>query len=69
MQTVLMIVQVVAAVILTIFILLQVKGNGFGRSFGSSASFSRRGLERLVFRGTFLVAFIFLIASVARLLI
>lgn len=70
MQEFLLIVQIVSAVALMGLILLQVKGVGFGRVWGSwTTSFSRRGLEGFVFKSTFFVAFVFIIASTLQLVI
>lgn len=62
MKEVVQIVQAVSAVLLIIFVLLQVRGTGFGRS-SSSSSFTRRGVEKLVFKLTFVVTAIFLVFS------
>ena len=55
---------------LIILVLMQAKGTGLGRTFGSGGgtSFSRRGLEKLIFKGTFVVAGVFLIISILQLL-
>jgi protein translocase SecG subunit len=51
-------------------VLLQVKGVGFGRVWGSSfTSFSRRGLEGFVFKATFVFAFLFILLSILQLVI
>lgn len=63
----LLIIQIVSGLALVILILIQSKGKGFARSFGSSASFTRRGLERVVFRLSFLVAAIFIVISILQL--
>jgi len=68
MQQFLTIVQVTTSIILTILILVQTKGTGFGRVWGGSASFTRRGLEKSVFKLTFVVTGIFVIVSIASLL-
>ena len=62
MDNVLLAIQIVVAVLLAIAILVQVKGNGFGRMWGGG-SFSRRGLESLVFKATFVLAFLFVVVS------
>ena len=54
--------QALSSVLLIILVLLQVRGTGFGRSSNSS-SFTRRGIERLVFRATFVTAALFLLLS------
>lgn len=63
----LIIIQIVSGLALVILILIQSKGKGFARSFGSSASFTRRGLEKVVFRLSFLVAAIFIVISILQL--
>lgn len=68
MQLAVQITQSVSAILLIIFVLLQVRGTGFSRSSNSS-SFTRRGMERLVFRLTFVVAGLFLIMSAISLFI
>lgn len=68
MKNIIQIVQAVTALLLIIFVLLQVRGTGFGRSSNSS-SFTRRGVEKLVFKGTFVVTAIFLILSTVSLFI
>ena len=62
MKEVVQIIQAISATLLIIFVLLQVRGTGFGRSTNSS-SFTRRGVEKLVFKLTFVVTFIFLLFS------
>lgn len=69
MDQTLLVIEIVLAVILTILILMQPKGTGFARSAASATSFTRRGVERLVFRSTFLVAFLFLAMAVVDLLV
>lgn len=61
-------VQSVSALLLILFVLIQVRGTGFGRSAGSS-NFTRRGVEKLVFKSTFVVAFLFLAMSLSSLIL
>lgn len=68
MKNVIQVVQAVTALLLIIFVLLQVRGTGFGRST-SSSSFTRRGVEKLVFKLTFVVTALFLILSAISLFI
>ena len=68
MKEIVQIVQSVSAILLIIFVLLQVRGTGFSRSSNSS-SFTRRGIEKLVFKLTFVVAALFLIMSAISLFI
>jgi preprotein translocase subunit SecG len=63
------VVQIVLAVAVIIFILLQVRGAGLGSVFGGSSAGTvfktRRGVERLVFNAT--IVFVILFALVAIL--
>lgn len=64
MNNILIISQIVLSIVLIIFILLQSRGTGFARNFGgSNISFTRRGLEKVVFRLTFIVSALFLVIS------
>lgn len=64
MQNALLVVQTVLAVILTGIIFLQSRGTGFARSSGGASSFTRRGLERVVFKLTFVTSAAFLLVSI-----
>jgi protein translocase SecG subunit len=68
MENLLLIAQIITGILLTGAILIQTRGTGFGRG-SSHASFTRRGLEKLVFRSTFVLTAIFLIISILRLAI
>lgn len=68
MKEAVQIIQSLSAFMLIIFVLLQVRGTGFGRSSNSS-SFTRRGVEKLVFKSTFVVTGLFLLMSVILLFI
>lgn len=68
MKEITQVIQSVSALFLIIFVLLQVRGTGFSRSSNSS-SFTRRGVEKLVFKLTFVAAALFLIASAVSLFI
>jgi protein translocase SecG subunit len=71
MKQLLMVIQIVSSIMLVVLVLIQARGTGFGRSagFGGGTSFSRRGLEKLIFRSTFVVAFIFIVVSMLTLVI
>ena len=71
MNQTLNIVQIVISISLILVILVQAKGTGLGRTFGSGGgtSFSRRGLEKLIFRSTFVLVGLFLAISILRLVI
>ncbi len=68
MENLLLVAQIITGILLTGAILIQTRGTGFGRG-SSHASFTRRGLEKLVFRLTFVLVGIFLIVSILRLAI
>jgi len=70
MKTFLIVVQIITSVGLVVLILMQAKGTGFGRSWGSGgSSFTRRGIEKMVFKLTFVVSAVFLIVSFINILI
>jgi protein translocase SecG subunit len=71
MKQIFTIAQMVTSLILIGLILIQARGTGFGRSggFGGNTSFSRRGLEKLIFRLTFIMALVFIILSILQLVI
>lgn len=68
MENLLLIAQIIIGVSLSGLILIQVKGTGFGRVWGFTNNVSRRGLEGLVFKLTFVVAGVFILISIATLL-
>ncbi len=68
MENLLLVAQIITGILLTGAILIQTRGTGFGRG-SSHASFTRRGLEKLVFRSTFVLVAIFVIVSILRLAI
>ncbi len=62
--------QIVVSVALIASVAVQVKGVGFGRVWGSGGtSFTRRGLEKLIFKGTFVLSFLFITLSALALLV
>jgi preprotein translocase subunit SecG len=70
MRQTLSIFQVITSVILIVLVLIQARGTGFGRTGGGGGSaFTRRGLEKLIFRSTFVFVAIFLTLSILSLLI
>jgi len=70
MKQILTIVQIAASLGVISLILIQAKGTGLGRTFGGGGgtSFSRRGLEKLVFKLTFVFVSIFMVVSILQLL-
>jgi protein translocase SecG subunit len=63
------IIQIFISILLIGLILIQAKGTGLGRTtgMGSTTSFTRRGLEKLIFRMTFVVAAAFLVGAIVLL--
>lgn len=71
MGEVLIVLQIIFSIALIGLILVQARGTGFGRSnsLGGSSSFTRRGLEKLIFKATFVVAFGFIIIAILSLVV
>jgi protein translocase SecG subunit len=64
-----LIAQTILAALLVGLVMIQAKGKGFARGMGGgSASFTRRGLERLVFRMTFVVSALFIFVSLIQII-
>jgi preprotein translocase subunit SecG len=65
METTFQALLIVVSVILTIVVLMQSRGAGFGGAFGSqgSAYRTRRGIERYLFRGTVILAAVFVVVA------
>lgn len=70
-KEVFLIIQIILSLALVGLVLLQNKGTGLGSTFGGEIGFyrTRRGVERMVFALTIIVAALFLITSVIRLVI
>ncbi len=69
MKNVILVIQIVISIALVILILIQTKSSGLGRGFGAGSSFSRRGLEKLLYKLTFVFAGLFVIVSLISLVI
>jgi preprotein translocase subunit SecG len=65
-RTVFQIIQMVLGVALIITILLQARGAGLGSVFGGTGTVfkTRRGIDRLLFRGTVVIMAFFCLASI-----
>jgi len=68
-KTILLSLQIILTVFLIVFILLQVRGSGLGTVFGggSGGEFyrSKRGIEKILYRGTIVLGVLFVANSVA----
>lgn len=64
------IIQVVCAIILIIFIILQNRGAGLGAAFGGEGNFysTRRSLEKFLFRATIVVSMVFFSVALLNVL-
>ena len=71
MKEAFLVVQALIAVGLVVCILLQAQGTGLGAAYGETGEQlrSKRGVEKLLFRATILLAALFLITSVINLLL
>ncbi len=71
MKNVTLIIQIFLSILLILFILLQSKGTGLGSAFGGGSEQyrSKRGMEIILYRGTMILAALFLITSIVNLLI
>lgn len=67
MNNVLLVFQIALGLLVSLLVLVQARGNGFARS-STEASFTRRGLEQLVFRSSFVAATLFIVLSIASIL-
>lgn len=63
-------IQVISAIALVVFIMLQQRGEGLsGGLVGTALEYStRRGVEKIVFYGTIVAAVLFFGTSIARLI-
>jgi preprotein translocase subunit SecG len=68
---VLLLAQIIIAILLIASILIQAKGAGLGEAWGGSSEFfsSRRGVEKYIFTATIVLAALFLLASIASLVL
>lgn len=71
MKNIILIIQISIATGLISLILIQSKGVGLGRAWGGGGGFykSRRGVEKIVFYLTILLAVLFLISSFFSLIL
>jgi len=64
-KQIILIIQIVVSLLLMGAILMQSKGAGLGRAWGGSGGFysSRRGVEKILYRITIILAGVFLLVS------
>lgn len=68
---ILLVFQIIIAILLIASILIQAKGSGLGEAWGGSSEFfsSRRGVEKYIFTATIVLSALFLITSIASLVL
>ncbi len=68
---VLQISQIIFAVLLVVFILLQQRGTALGSVFGGGGEsyFKKRGMEKTFFRATIILAVLFVLNTLLNLLL
>lgn len=61
--------QIVLAILLSVSILMQSRGAGLGSAWGGEGQLygTRRGVEKLLFRATVIIAILFIAVSLASL--
>lgn len=71
MQHVIFLIQIIIAILLVLVILVQQKGTGLGGTFGGELGFYRtkRGAEKLLFNATIFLSVLFIISSIAGLIL
>lgn len=71
MKNVLIFVQIFISILLITLILSQAKGAGLGSAWGGGSEFysTRRGVEKIIFIATIILAALFLLLSIANLLL
>ena len=70
-RTILAIAQLVFAILLMVCVLLQQKGAGLGAAFGGSSTIytTRRGVDKVLFQATIVVAVLFFAVSIVYVLL
>ncbi len=71
MTNVFLILEIILGLILIILIVLQSKGTGLGSTFGGDMGFygTKRGAEKMLFVFTIIVAVLFLVNSLAGVIL
>lgn len=67
------IIQIIIAVLLSASILLQRKGEGLSGAFGGQGGggvyFKKRGMEKILFIASIVLALLFIVSAIARMVI
>ncbi len=70
MEQYLSLIQIVVAILLIVFILLQQRGTALGSAFGQEGGFyaTRRGIQQKIFWATIVCAVLFIALAIVNLL-
>ena len=70
MEQYLSLIQIIVAVLLIVFILLQQRGTALGSAFGQEGGFyaTRRGIQEKIFWATIVCAVLFIVLAIVNLL-
>lgn len=68
-MNILALIQTLLALVLIVLIVLQGRGAGLGSAWGGEGELygTRRGVEKILFRGTIFTTFLFIVVSLASL--
>ena len=68
---ILVIAQIILAILLIGAILLQQKGSGIGAAFGGSSNIysTKRGVDKMLFNATIVIAVLFFLVALANLVV
>lgn len=71
MNAILNIVQIVIAILLIVLILFQQRGAGLGSAFGGEGGvyYKKRGMEKIIFIATTVLAVLFILTAFLRMII
>ncbi len=71
MKLALNIIQILISIALIAVILLQQKGTGLGAAFGGSSNVysTKRGVDKILFRATIVIAVLYFVTAVANFII
>lgn len=71
MNAILNIVQIVSSALLIILILVQQRGAGLGSAFGGEGGvyYKKRGMEKVIFIATIVLAVLFILTAALRMVI
>lgn len=71
MKSLMLVMQIIIAALLVVAVLFQARGTGLGSTFGGAGEMYRtkRGFERLLFTATIVLAVLFVLTSLANVIL